>query len=189
MELSRLVINPNPNYQIHIIYKEYKRIPNKMIHIRNVENWNGTKYVEIYKAPLNHTDAYWIIRLNIMAQPGNDFDVWWPHRTHLYCKAIPESEIKKEIKKEADNICNKLTNGYVQFYEKRLKLKSNVPYGVKKYIVLYIMVDMCIIKDFYFENKQLVDSIDIPQSLWRTEWKSKWKGPTGEEYDYKIGQL
>ena len=142
MELSRLVINPNPNYQIHIIYKEYKRIPNKMIHIRNVENWNGTKYVEIYKAPLNHTDAYWIIRLNIMAQPGNDFDVWWPHRTHLYCKAIPESEIKKEIKKEADNICNKLTNGYVQFYEKRLKLKSNVPYGVKKYIVLYIMVDM-----------------------------------------------
>ena len=34
-------------------------------------------------------------------------------------------------------------------------------------------------KDFYFENKQLVDSMDIPQSLWRTEWKSKWTGPTG----------
>ena len=174
----------NPKYQIgeghsHIIYQKDKSKQYE-IEIRNVEDWNGTKYVEVYKAPINFTDAYWGIKLNIMAQPGNKFDVWWPHRTHLYYKEIPESAIQQEIKKQAEIICNKLINGYVQKYEKRLK--SNVPIGIRKYIVLYLMVEMCIIKDFYFENKQLVDSMDIPQSLWRTEWKSKWTGPTGAKY-------
>jgi len=176
----------NPKYQIgedhsHIIYQKYKS-KQYVIEIRKVENWNGTKYVEIYKAPINFTDAYWIIRLNIMAQPGNSFDVWWPHRTHLYYKEIPESDIQKEIKKGAYNICNKIINGFVQICEKRLKLKSNIPIGIRKFMVSYLMVEMCIIKDFYFENKQLADRMDIPQSLCRTKWKSKWNGPTGVQY-------
>ena len=46
------------------------------------------------------------------------------------------------------------------------------------------MVEMCIIKDFYFENKQLADRISIPQSLSRPfqKWKSKWNQPTGSQY-------
>ena len=164
----------------HIIYQKYKS-KQYMIEIRNIEYYNNTKYIEVYKAPINFTDAYWIIKLNIMAQPGNDFNVWWPHRTHLYYKEIPQSDIQIEIKKEAENICNKLINGFIH---KRLKLKSNVPYGIKKYIVSYIMVDMCIFKDFYFENKQLADRISIPQSLSRPfqKWKSKWNQPTGSQY-------
>ena len=46
------------------------------------------------------------------------------------------------------------------------------------------MVDMYIIKDFYFINKELVNSTEIPHSLSarNIKWISKWKGPTGDEY-------
>ena len=151
-----------------------------MIEIRNVESWNGTMYLETYDAPLDDTDSYWRLRINLMVQSGNDRDIWWDKRKDLYFKAIPG----KELNKKANGIFQKLINGYAK------NLKLNVPIGIRKYISSYLMVEMGIYKDFYFIykdyiTKQIANSKEeIPHSLSarNIKWKSPWKGPTGDKY-------
>lgn len=157
-----------------------------MIEIRKIESWKGTMYVEIYDAPLDNIDSHWELKLNMLVQPGNNYDIWWEKRKDLYYKGIPQSQIEKELKKQAERVCKKLINGYL----KESKFKLNIPIGIKKYIVFYLMVEMYIFKDFYFIYKnQITKELanakeEIPHSLSarNIKWKSPWKGSTGEKY-------
>ena len=176
---------PDLHNDFHWYCREQKR---KMKEVRNVESWNDTLYLEIYDKPFHEIDLFWKLRLNLNVQePANDFDTWWEKKEFLFSKVIPQSQIEIKMKREAGIFCQKLINGY----QKMSKLKSNVPMGIKNYIVLYLLVEMCIFKEFYWiypkghHYKSLTNANEITNSLSsrNIKWQSKWRGPTGYKYE------
>lgn len=151
----------------------------RMHEIRNLESWKGIVYTEIYYGPVHRmNDSFWSFRLNLMAQPKNNSALWWQKRNSgLYYKVIKQ----KDIQKKAETICKKI----IKEFEEEL----NIPIGINNCILLFLMADICVFKEFYINKFATAhDPFEIlappPDSLiaQNIKWESKWKGPTGWEY-------
>ena len=156
----------------------YYKYEIQLYEVRNVESWNGKTYVEIYDGPIKDIGyhAKWLLLLNSFIQPGNDFDLWWNKRKYVFYKQIKQEEMKKK----GQTLCMQLINGYSK------NLDMNIPFGIKNFVILYLMVDICVFREFYINadswDKAILDPPSDSLILNNIKWQSAFKGPTGEEY-------
>lgn len=110
------------------------------------------KEVRMKKSLLKYPVEKFELIINLMAQPQNNFDDWFPLLPKLANAPINDSKlpnlqnaVASEIEKNIHSICTKLTHGFIFRLEKQLMLQ--MPFAITKIITKYSFEDA-----YFFEE-------------------------------------
>ena len=111
----------------------------------------------------------WEFRINLMVQDDNEFLYWLDHLDNLKVAEVYDPKIEKEIQE----ICIKISNGYIKRYQKELSIV--IPTVIATMTVKYLFAKPCIYDEKLpwwfdvegFESKEWYPILDC---IWKRKY-------------------